>query len=193
MPHVYEAKRQVRKEIEDKAQEAAVLEAALAATREAAAAAGTTAPDATQARLLFKALIEMGRQVQQRLADDESAKRLATVRERVESRRAARAAAEAAGRPAEAPGTDASEEDESDLFLAEPRGPRYDLATELRPAIARITGKIARILVAFDQPVSSGEAKRRFAAALADQNINSGQIDVLAETVENISERAAGR
>lgn len=193
MPHVYEAKRQVRKEIEDKTQETAVLEAALAATREAAATAGTAAPDATQARLLFKALIEMGRQVQQRLADDESAKRLATVRERVEARRAARAAAEAAGRPAEAPGTDASEEDESDLFVAEPRGPRYDLATELRPAIARITGKIARILVAFDKPVSSGEAKRRFAAALSDQNINSGQVDVLAETVENISERAARR
>ncbi len=193
MPNVYEAKRQARKAIEDKDQEAAVLDAALAATREAAATAGTTAPDATQTRLLFKALIEMGRQVQQRLADDESARRLATVRERVETRRAARAAAEAAGTPTGQFETDPVKDDESDLFVAEPRGPRYDLATELRPAIARITGKIARILVAFDQPVSSGDAKRRFAAALSGQNINSGQLDVLAETVENISERGALR
>ncbi len=177
MPLVYEAKRASGKPIEDKEQEAAVVEAAMRALGDAAAAAKRPAPDAAAARKLFETLIAIGKDAQQRLADLSDKRRPGTVRQRSQSgsNNNAAVAAEPEHTPAPFPAKRV-----------------FDLGNELRPALGRITEKIARILVALDEPVSVVQARRRIGDALLSRGVKPDRIDALSEAVVAISVHKAG-
>ncbi len=176
MPLVYEAKRRSAMPIEDATQEAVVLDRAVAIVAAEAAAAGEPAPGADAVRALFAALVAMGKDAQQKLADLDARRRPPSLRlpnagaetaattgkrRKAKSARKRAAAAPVAGRLPETP----------------------DLSTRLRPAIARIGEKIAILVVAMD-PVSAGEARRVLANALAADSIRPDRIEAIAAALE---------
>jgi cyclohexadienyl dehydratase len=189
MPFVYEAKKAEGKPVEDKAQEAVVLDGAVRAVAAEAAAVGTPGPDAETVRELFATLIEIGKDAQNKLADADARRRPAKVTKRSKDDDAGRegnAAADAgagAGENAEAAGGGSS-----DARPARHSGP--DLATEIRPAIARIGEKIARILVAMKTPVSKRDARSALEAGLAGQGVQSERLDALAGAVSRLASGA---
>ena len=212
MPMVYEAKKQDGKSIEDKAQEAAVLDGAVRAVAsevEAHAASragagsdtvatadgpGAAGPDTEAVRSLFEALIAIGKDAQQKLADVDARSRPGVVQHRPTASSAAPGTAPAgAGAPASSLPPSATPSAAGSPAAGEPatvsRPHVYDLAGEVRPAIGRITAKIACILVAMDEPISSAEARRELGNALASHDVRSEHIDAMAAAVARISSR----
>lgn len=184
MPFVYEAKKAEGKPVEDKAQEAAVLDGAVRAVAAEAAAVGAPGPDAETVRELFATLIEIGKDAQNRLADADARKRPGTVTKRSKDDDAEQAGNAAADPAEKAQGAEAASRGDGKRHT----GP--DLATEIRPAIARIGEKIARILVAMKTPVSKRDARSQLEAALAGQGVRAEKLDELAGAVSRIATRA---
>jgi cyclohexadienyl dehydratase len=206
MPMVYQAKRLAGKPVEDKDQEAAVLESAVRALTEAAAAAGTPPPDAEAGKQLFAVLIAMGKDVQQALADEDARRRPGTVRYRPKASATGGVASgtppasasnaippdtaatdPAAAAPPPASSTVAAVAAAEEARRPGLRKPVYDLATQLRPAIGRITDKIARIIAAMDTPVTVAEARRHLVDTLKAKGVKPERIDELAAAVVRIS------
>jgi chorismate mutase len=193
MPMVYEAKKRAGKPIEDKAQEAAILDGAQKAVEaEAAAQAGGAAaapPDPKAVRDLFDALIVIGKDAQQKLADLDARRRPSSVQDRsakpadAPTTGAPATSAPATGAPATSAPATAAES------YSTPRQRVYDLTTELRPAIGRISAKIACILVAMNEPVSQSDARRALGNALTPHEVSSAQIDAMASAIARISTR----
>jgi cyclohexadienyl dehydratase len=186
MPFVYEAKKAEGKPVEDKAQEAAVLDGAVRAVAAEAEAAGTDAPEAETVRELFATLIEIGKDAQNKLADADARRRPGKVAKRPEGDEAGDDAGKAAGDP----GADAPDHRKGGDAKPARRHTGPDLATELRPAIARIGEKIARILVAMKTPVSKRDARSKLDAALAGQGVASERLDALAGSVSRLASGA---
>jgi chorismate mutase len=169
MPFVYEAKKRDGKPIEDKVQEAAVLDGAARAVAAEAAAVSVPAPDEQAVRSLVETLIEIGKDVQQRAADSDGRQRPGAIVHR-------------SGAP-----EPETEEDAASGKVVRTTGP--DLAKDLRPALARIGEKIARIVVAMDEPVSARSARATLAASLESQGVKSERLDALADAVARLSAR----
>lgn len=185
MPMVWAAKRKAGKPVEDKAQEAAVLESALAALAAAAAAQGQPAPDAASARLVFEQLIVLGKDAQQVLADRDERRRPGTVQNRSVAAPAVGAvpppspANGAATAPA-APEAGAAPADKP----RDPSAPReYDLGADLRPAISRITDKIARTMLAMEPATSSTKFGRALNDQLTEGPVKSERIQPLIDAL----------
>jgi cyclohexadienyl dehydratase len=156
MPLVWAAKRKAGKPVEDKAQEATVVEAALATLAATAAKDSQPKPDEAAARAVFEQLLVLGKDVQQALADVDARRRPGVVFDR------SGASAEAVGDAGDA----AKAAERATPVAREAPGARVlDLATELRPAIARITGKIARILLAMEP----GQTSTKLTGPLREQ------------------------
>jgi chorismate mutase len=201
MPMVYEAKKAEGKPIEDKVQEAAVLDGAVRAVAAEAAAAGGKSPDPEAVRALFDVLIAVGKDAQQHIADTEARTRPGRIVERKGETPTAVAGAngdaaagmgEQAGAAADGTKTDAPAGALADAAAtppakAPPRNTGPDLATEIRPAIARIGEKIARILVAMKEPVSARNARARLEASLTGHGVRLERLDAMAEAVARVS------
>ncbi len=198
MPLVYEAKKADGKAIEDKAREVAVLDGAVGAVTAEAAAVGRNAPDAEAVRALFDVLIAVGKDVQQKIADTEARQRPGTIRKRPGSAAESQGGAKTAGEPTAAGSATAAEESadtgaayataaEDPDAEAVPRRTGPDLARDLRPAIGRITDKIARILVAMTEPVPVRGARSKLEASLASQGVRAERLDEMAEAVSRVS------
>lgn len=207
MPLVWAAKRKLGKPVEDKAQEAAVLDAASNALN--AATAGQPAPDAEAARAVFEKLLVISKDTQQGLADRDSKRRPGAMIVRskdgqavgrtgttgnstskpeadpvssVDAAKTDAAVASGAAAPSAAP-----VKDEASAPVSPPRDPStprlYDLATELRPAIARITEKIARAMVAMEPAMSSRQATNALDEALTPGGTKGERIEVLVDAL----------
>jgi len=174
MPLVYDAKRRLGKPVEDKTQEVAVLDAALRTLDEAAAASGATRIDPDASKRLFEALIGMGRDEQQRLFERDGGQRPGVV---LHSRPDGSTLAEVTATP--------PQPEASPRAAAPAHG--YDLASELRPAISRITEKIARIVLTIDRPLDSVEVRRILDAALAARGVRSERIEALSDSIVGLS------
>jgi len=225
MPMVYDAKHEAGRPIEDKTQEAAVLDAGARAVADAASRNGRTAPPEPATKRLFEVLIAMGKSVQQGLADEDAKRRPGVILRRssgsanapdaasghataASSGRASDAgSAQAAGAgsqktapvagtqqapPGAAPPGAAAVDANADQPARQPGSRRiYALDTELRPALARITEKIARIVLAIDRPLSIVEVRRAFGDNLGPQGVAASQLDALSAAVSEISSHAA--
>ena len=198
MPMVYDAKHDVGKPIEDKDQEAAVLDAAVRALADAAAAAGTSPPPEQATRHLFEALIAMGKDVQQGLADDDAKRQRTIVRTQPSVAESAPAGAppepsEAAQPAAPAQPAAAAPPEQAPVDAPIPFSPSrkriYDLGGDIRPALARITEKIARIIVSIDEPLAIGDVRRRLGDALASQGVRAPRIEAASQAIVEASAR----
>ena len=173
MPMVFDAKHEAGRPVEDRAQETAVLDAGVRAMREAAGAAGRTAPDDVAARRLFQSLMDMGKDVQTKLAEDATKRRPGVIVRRKPDASDPEAAAMPPP-PSEPP--------------RQPGDKRiYSLDTELRPALARITEKIARILATIDAAPSIMEVRRTLGDTLASHNVGASRIDELSRAIVALS------
>ncbi|MFN2426657.1 MAG: transporter substrate-binding domain-containing protein [Candidatus Binatia bacterium] len=194
MPMVYAAKKRDGKPVEDKAQEAAVLDAAVRAVAAEASAVeasagrvanahapATGAVDPEAVRSLFQALIAMGKDAQQKLADLDARRRPGVVRRRPDAAAGAKATGGAA--------VSAEGSPPADEPPARSRERVYSLADDLRPAIGRITSKVASILVAMRKPITVTQARRHLGNALAPHAVGSTHVDAMANAVARISSR----
>jgi cyclohexadienyl dehydratase len=187
MPFVYEAKKVAGKPIEDKSQEAAVLDSAVAAVRAEAAAVGRKAPDEGAVRALFEVLIEVGKDAQRRIAEEEARRRPSRKPpEGVETSQES-GAADAVAKAGDASTTAGDAAEKPAEEKAPPRYTGPDLARDLRPAIARIGEKIARILVAMKEPVSARNATARLRETLAGQGVSGSRLEEMAEAIARLS------
>lgn len=139
MPLVAEAKRRSGAPVQVPAQEARVLDAAVAATRAAAREAARPAPDAAATRALFTELIASARAVQE----------------------ATLAGAPAPGEPS-------------------------DLAAVLRPALARISERIAWLLVRLPDDLADDEVASAF-ASLALPGVSDARRERIAAAVVELA------
>lgn len=195
MEPVYEAKRRAKLPIADPAREREVIAAAEAAVREAAARAARPEPAASDVHRLFSDLIEAGKDIQERLESEDRARLVRFAEEKVQLARAEKNASAERERSADAAETQtappvAAEPDPPPSAVIPDRGPRYDLAGELRPAIDRATDKIARLLVMLDQPASVAAVRALLLERLAPYRLVSGHADIMAEAIARISQEA---
>jgi len=185
MPLVWAAKREARRPVEDKAQEARVLEASVAAAAEAARARRQEPPDAGDVRRLFKALIEAGKDVQQRLADED--------RQRRQARAARESADGTVGGGAPSSAEPLSSRLTGLLAFQTESVPLHDLDTELRPALSRLTSRIATIIAALEKPATVEAVQARLIDALAEHRISAARLETIAEAVANVAASNASR
>lgn len=217
MPAVWAAKHEAGLPIDDKTQEASVLAAAEGAVRDAAVAASRPPPDRQRVRAFFGTLIAAAKDQQRRSAEQQRAlvrQRREEHRERSraaaggaqEAQAAARAAQIASEKSTQVPtATDtASEEatfwhgpadrDRSPEIDTRPQvRPLYDLETQIRPAIARITGKISRLLVALDTPLTGEAVERLLSVALAPYQVRADHISAISGSIAALSTDAHAR
>lgn len=177
MPLVWAAKRKAGKPVEDKAQEAVVLDAAVAALEAAATAAGQPAPDPAVGRAVFEQLLVISKDAQQALADRDAKRRPGAVVTR-DSGHAAKTAEQeqVATMPVASAPADPEPRDPSAARV-------YDLGGELRPAITRITEKIARTMLAMEPAMSSRQATRALDEMLTPGGTRGDRIEVLVDTL----------
>ena len=211
MPLVWAAKHKAGQPIEDESQEARVLDAAVAATSEAAGQASRPAPDAERVRAFFRSLIEAGKDVQRHLEEEERArarvpaqrKQAANAPAQQESAPAVagaepgekdaaspapdQSAAEAAARAAQA----ASEAAIQGRSRAQPAQPEkialFDLQSEIRPALGRINVKLARLIVAMDTPLSAEAVQRPLRIALDEYRLRPGHLESISDSIAALS------
>lgn len=190
MPWVYAAKKQDNLSIEDKDREGDVLASAEAAVEKAAGQAGVKTPDPKATREVFSALMATARDAQQSIADREAKFRRSSVSRREGKKDAAGDESDAAD------STDTGDQTEGaansnapaeEFVKAAPREQIPDLATKLRPAIGRITEKIARILVAIDEDVSRADIRRALWNALTPHRVSAARIDELTLGVDRVT------
>jgi len=73
-------------------------------------------------------------------------------------------------------------------------GPRFDLTTELRPALLRLGQRIAWALVRLDGPASRKELSRRVAAELSPYDLDPAHQDALVDALQALAQsRASAR
>lgn len=69
----------------------------------------------------------------------------------------------------------------------------YDLASQLRPAIGRITDKIARALVALPSPLSSTQSRNALLPVLRSHGVDPKRVGELADALAMLSRPSASR
>ncbi len=152
MPLVAEAKRRSGTPVEVPAQEARVLDAAVAAMQSAAAESALPAPDAAATRAFFASLIAAARAVQEHT--------LATL---------------------PTPGGPEGPADEPP-----------DLARELRPALARISERIAWLLVRLPADLAADQARDAF-ASLSIPGLDDAHRDRIAASLVGLAAAPRGQ
>ncbi len=179
MPLVWAAKDKAALPVQDSAQEQRVLDAAVAAVTAAAKAASRPPPDPEPVRTLFRAMIEAGKEIQQRLADRRYAQE-----QQARQRKDARSATSQSGSAVESPNTAGAE---IEIDAQKTATALFDLDTQIRPAIAHITVKLARLLVALDTPLTSEAVQRPLSAALAGQRLRTGHTEEMSSSIAALS------
>jgi len=177
MPLVWAAKHHAGLPIADEAQEARVLDAAVSAVVAAANAASRPPADSARIRVFFKALIESGKDVQRQLAEQRRAL--------LQRNKRRNDAAGQAGADATTPEPASS----ADVPTPPLTIPLFNLETQIRPAIARVTVKIARLLIALDAPLTSEQVQRQLAAALSDYRAKPGHLEAMSKSIASLSAR----
>ncbi|HYC54667.1 MAG TPA: transporter substrate-binding domain-containing protein [Candidatus Binatia bacterium] len=214
MPLVYAAKREAKRTIEDKAQESKVLEASVSAAIDAARHRKRAPSDAGDVQRVFKVLIEAGKDVQLRLAEEDRQRRQVKEREAAElaavsggasgdgaERDVAGASNAGGGSDSGAGGGDGAANATgaataplplsarlTGLMAAQNEDiPLYDLDTQLRPALARVTAKVALLLVVLDKPLTVEAVHVRLAEGLSEQRLSPQRLQEIAEAITAVA------
>ena len=119
---------------------------------------------------MFEHLIAIGKDAQQRAADEDARRRPGVVIHRTKDRSAT---------PARI-GARANEH-------------VYDLDRELRPALGRIGEKIARLLVAIRTPLSASDLRSQLSRTLGPLGVRSERTELLAAAIADFSTAAQAR
>ncbi|MFN2377638.1 MAG: transporter substrate-binding domain-containing protein [Candidatus Binatia bacterium] len=201
MPLVYEAKKAAGSPVEDTAREEVVYEeaqravAAAFAARQAMFAGGAkpapaeVPPQPDLVRNLFQAMIAAGKDAQRALAEADARQRPGVVKFRPPAGEEPTTEGDAtAAATLAAPSAVPTPADEAKRNRA-----AEELSSKIRPAIGRLSDKIACILVSMDEEITLREAKARIGNLLAPHRVKAEYTDTIAAAAAQISSNRAGK